>query len=332
MSYYSGRIDIRATAIEPLHHGGGTAGNSQVLRRQDIIDASGNRVRVPFISGNSIKHGIRDGAVRYALDVMGVEDGTLTKAVVDVLFSGGHLSKSSSSVSLDRARRLARLFPALSLCGYSAGNEMIGSKLRCSHLHLACEENRWRAPAAFVAETAHFALAGGRFTGDEFGTRHEAARLPHVSRLLLPEAIEARSAAKSKAKGATGATEKAEGSSQMIYDFEVVLPGSRWYGDISYSDVTSGELDALTSSLSYACQGRGPSGGYLFRVAAKSSIGFGLMEWRLDGAVRTVAVPRFEPDSTMLPAVADDDRLSGYAAHLREHREEILAVLGEIGA
>jgi len=75
---------------------------------------------VPFISGNSFKHTIREAGVDHALTAMGVADGSLTKPVVDLLFSGGHLSKSGSAVNLSKARALAELFPILGVCGYSA--------------------------------------------------------------------------------------------------------------------------------------------------------------------------------------------------------------------
>lgn len=332
MTYTSGHIMIDATALEPLHHGAGTAGNTQVLRRQDVVTAAGELVRVPFISGNSLKHLVREAGVRFALDAMAVADGTLSKPVVDILFSGGHLSKSGSSVDLSRARKLAELFPILSLCGYSAGNEMVGSKLRVGHLHLACEENAWRAPVGMTAEVRHFELPAGSFISEDFGTRHESARLPHVSRLLLPEAVEARAAAKSKAKDTPGASEKAEGSTQMIYDYEVLIPGSRWWGRIDYVDISEGERDALWSALSYACQGLGGSGGHLFRVGAKSSIGLGLMEWRLSGHVRQLDIAPTRPDASLLPVLSGDEgaSLRGYATRLREQRDAILAALEEI--
>lgn len=71
-NYYSGDAKIHAIALDAIHHGAGTSGNTQILRMQDIIGPDGKPARVPFISGNSLKHMIRDGAVRFALGAMGV--------------------------------------------------------------------------------------------------------------------------------------------------------------------------------------------------------------------------------------------------------------------
>ena len=79
---HTGKIEIIATALEPIVHGAGNSGNTTLLRTQDwiYIDATGQavRCRVPFVSGNSVKHRLRTAAVSYALDAMGVEDGTLS--------------------------------------------------------------------------------------------------------------------------------------------------------------------------------------------------------------------------------------------------------------
>jgi len=88
MQSTTGRIDITATAIDSIHHGGTTAGNTQLLRTQDIILPDGTEARIPYISGNSFRHKIRAAGARHALDVMGITTG-LSKPVVDLLFSGG---------------------------------------------------------------------------------------------------------------------------------------------------------------------------------------------------------------------------------------------------
>src|SRR5690606_24279007 len=149
----TGKIDIRATALEPIVHGAGTSGNTQLLRMQEIV-YDGVPCRVPFVSGNSVKHRLRAAAVQYALDAMGVEDHTLTKAEVVLLFSGGHLSKGGAAIDLEQCRKLEGLLPPLSLCGYSAGNTMTESKIRVSHLHVVCRENAWRLPDDLVGHSA----------------------------------------------------------------------------------------------------------------------------------------------------------------------------------
>jgi hypothetical protein len=336
MSRTTAKIDIDATSIDALHHGAGVSGNTQMLRVQEVVLADGTPGRVPFVSGNSIKHMVRDGAVRFALDAMGVEDGSLTKPVVNLLFAGGTLSKGGGSTDLSQARRLADLFPALSLCGYAAGNFMEGSKVRVDNLHLVCAENAWRMPASALA-LPHSTQRAGAFRDEEFGTRHEPTRLPHVARLLALEdraRHEAEASAKSKRKEASA---KAPDSAQMIYEFQTVKAGSRWWGGMHLEDLTPAELVAFRAGLSHACEGRHEDGGVVFRLGAKGSVGWGRVSMRFSGALRRVVdAPEYEASDAMLPVVAgphgatDHPDLAGYVAGLRARREEILAALSEV--
>lgn len=332
--YRSGRINIIGTALDAIHHGAGTSGNTQLLRVQEIVQPSGDRARVPFISGNSFKHIIRDGAVRFALDAMQVPDGSLSKPVVDLLFSGGHLSKSGASVDLSTARRLSQMFPVLSLCGYSAGNFMTASKLRVDNFHLVCAENSWRAPRGVSAPLLE--KRSGHFRTEGFGTRHEALRSPHVAKLLEHHGVSAHADAMAKKKASKKATAKASGSSQMIYDYEVICAGAELWGGIWFEDLSPKELVAFRSGLSYACQGLTGDGRFIFRLGAKASVGLGRVAMKITGALRdVVSAPAHTPDEALLPELARDEHeahseaLQAYAQELRENREDIVSLLHE---
>lgn len=317
----SGTMEITAVALEPIHHGAGTKGNTQILREQPIVLPDGRRASTPFISGNSLKHAIRASGAFYALQAMGVDDGALSKPVVDLLFSGGHLLKGGAAVNLERARKLEALFPILGVCGYSAGNTMQASALRVGHLHMLCTENRWRAPERMQTH-AHAGLLAGHFRDEEFGTRHEASRDRRVAGLLAGEAQQALVVAKSKAL-AEKHPDKGD-SSQMIYDFQVIKPGATFWGRIDFTELAPLELDALKSALATWCAGADDDG-FLFRVGAKNSIGFGLMRWTLQGAFR-VDAPRFEATEALAPS---DGGFEAYRQHLVDHRDEILDALAE---
>lgn len=320
----TGRIDIDAVALEPIHHGAGTSGNTQILRTQDVVLASGQLARVPFVSGNSLKHRIREAGARFALEAMGIADGSLTKPVVDLLFSGGALTKSGSAVDLAKARALGELFPLLPLCGYSAGNAMQPGKLRVDNLHLVCAENEWRLPAS--AKVLPMAMkSAGSMRGEEFGTRHEPSRVPHVARLLTTGETQR---LEGQAALSLGEVRPEKGDSlQMIYDWQVVKAGARFWGAIHVEGVTEMELAALRSALSTACDGDAPDGGLVFRVGAKSSIGHGRMSWHLSGSVReAVRGPGFSASDALSPSKASGDT-EAYSTHLRERSKEILAAL-----
>lgn len=324
MTRQSGKVDIRAVALEPITHNAGTSGNTQLLRVQEIVTGDGKLARVPFISGNSVKHRLRAAAVRYALDVLEVPDGSLSKAEVDLIFSGGHLSKGGSAVDLQTARRLEELFPALSLCGYSAGNCMTESKIRVSHLHVVCEENAWRLPDDLRKHPA-VKLRAGALRGEEFGTRRDAALSGDSVRLLTAGEQEKVVVKKTKKLKGEGDEKKDRDSLQMIYDFQVIRPGATFFGSVVYEDATEMERAALASAFHRASTGsRGD--GLTMSVGGKSSVGFGSIAVELRGSVRASAA-QYEP-STGVVAHADGPNRE-YVEHLRSRRDDILATIRE---
>lgn len=325
---YTGRIDIRAIALDALHHGAGTQGNTVVLRRQEVLQANGEIDTVPFISGNSIRHMIRDAGVRYALEAMAVPEGTLSKAVVDLLFSGGSLT-SKGSMTLEKARRIAELFPILPVLGYSAGSRITGGRLEVANLHLVCSQNQHRKPEGLIAADAHrWGVDASAQTSTEFGTRHDAARITHAAAYLaLPPASPAPSDGKKKPKP--------EDSTQMIYEWETIMPGAEFFGSIGYRGLKEAELAALVSALSHGCEGRHSDGGYLYLVGAKRGTGHGRMSWHFHGLARPLASPTMETSDRALPALVEDQhasRLDAYREHLATQREAILRELEEIAA
>ena len=327
---HSGRIDIIAVALDAIHHGAGTEGNTQVLRRQEVLQPDGTIETVPFISGNSIRHMLRNAGVLFALEAMGVEAESLTKGMVDLLFSGGSLG-GKNSFSLAKAKRVEQLFPVLSLLGYSAGNRIEAGRVEVWNLQLVCQQNQFRAPETVTQQRLQ--LDGNALVGSQFGTRHDAARIAQAARYLaLPAAAAvAEEASAPKGKTKAPAAEKSE-TTQMIYDYEVILPGAEFFGGIVYRGLRDAELNALVSALSYACDGA-EHGGYLYRVGAKSGTGLGRMRWYLSGLQKPLAPTAMEP-SSLLPVLADDgaSRLAEYQAHLRSNREAILAELAELSA
>jgi hypothetical protein len=318
---HSGQINIHATALEAIHHGAGTEGNTVVLRRQEIARDDGSVELVPFISGNSIRHMIRNAGVLFALEAMGIEHDSLSKGVVDLLFSGGSLG-GKNSLTMAKAKRIEGLFPILSVLGYSAGSSIAGGRIDVHHLHLVCEENLFRMPE-FLRGNPRWQVAASAQLSQEFGTRHDAARSAQAARYLaLP-------APKEEGKK----TKKNEDSTQMIYEFEVIAPRAEFFGGIVYRGLKDQELDALASAISYACEGAEGSG-YLYRVGAKSSVGFGRMSWALHGWSRRIATPVVEPSAELMPAVSSGgkERLEAYRKRLHEHRAEIMAELEELAA
>lgn len=337
---HTGKIEIIATALEPLIHGAGNAGNTQLLRTRPwwYVDDRGVAVEahIPFISGNSVKHRIRNSAIRYALDVMGVEDGTLSKAEVDLLFSGGHLSKSGAAVDLGQARKLAELFPALSLCGYSAGNAMEESKIAVHALNLVCRENLDRMPDDLRSHPMASVYCDA-LRSEEFGTRHDKATSAVGRRYLTSGASEAVAERKAKLLGAGKKKGKADApeepatakdakgdSAQMIYETQVISAGAVLWGTVLIADLSDNEQAALASAFHYASSGR-IDNAMTMGVGAKNSVGYGSVKVELRTSMRITPVEYREAAL----AVDGDTGPARYAAHLRDRKEEILAAIRE---
>lgn len=332
MERISGKFDLVGRAIEPIHHGSGSVGNTQMLRTQRIYSQTvGKIVKLPFISGNTIKHMIRVGAVKFAVNAMELQDGTLSKPIVHLLFSGGALGKKGSTVRIDKARELESLFPVLSLCGYSAANVMPPSKIRTGHVHLVCLENNFRMPSDLL-ERPESKMRANEFRGEEFGTRHEATRIDHEAKRLLPSAQ-----VKKDTKLLTEAAknmddskprEKQNGTGQMIYDFEVVIAGSLWWSTLKFDDLTPLESIALQSAFIQSAQDVSNDGNPIYSVGGKSSVGFGKMSFQFCQP----SGPKYEPTSDLTNFKGENSALalSKYGNHLRSNKEQILDILDKI--
>lgn len=330
MSRVDGHMDMVAVALEPIHHGAGSVGNVQVLRRQEVLMEDGTTARVPYISGNSLRHMIRAGGARYAIEALGIGDGDLSKGMVDLLFSGGGLSKGGSAVNLSKARELERLFPLLSVMGYGAGNTMTQAKLRMNNMHLVCQENRFRMPVALLDHPHALRLRAAATRVDEFGTRHESTRDPSIARLLPTEQralIEGERSAKASDKGAS---EKVKDTAQMIYEFETIQPGARFWCQLSYRDLSDLEIGALQSALGRACSGVHSDGGYIFSVGAKTNQGNGQVSITFSGVLhRIVRTVTEEAQGIVTLGDAGSPQLKAYTQHLQDNRQAVVAALRE---
>jgi hypothetical protein len=331
MTRTTGKIEIRATVLSMVVHGAGTSGNTMNMRMSPWVTDDGEIVEVQFFSGNSFKHQLREGGNAYAMNVLGIDDGSRTKPEIDLLFSGGHLSKSGASIDLEQARTFERLYPMLSLCGASWGNTMTQSKLSVSDLHVVCAENRNRLPGDLI-EHAHTRLRAAQLVEDSFGTRHDVGQRNIGRRYLTAGASAAISKKKTKALRAPdpmvddAAIAEAGESAQMIHEFSGIMPGAILYGDIIVTDITELERAALNSAFAWLAKDHRPDGTFVMHIGARTATGAGRIAVELRGLLR-VDAPRYVADTAL---VRGDDTLGArYVAHLRDNRDEILSTLAK---
>jgi len=327
--YVSGKIDLDIKALEPICHGERTSGNHTLLRTRSIVHA--NRItQIPFLSANSVRHLIREAGAKHALEVMEVEDGTLSQALIDLIGSGGQLSKKGTVVNAKKARELEANFPVLKLLGYSAGNTIWEGALKVSHWNLVCAENAEDLPDWLAAETATLATySAWDYRTEEMGVRMDAKRIPLFERKLLVQTQRqlldtAAEKLDLKAKG-----KKDPDEIRMMFTFEAIAKGARLYGDIIYRDLTEMDLCCLVAALSYATIGKTTDGRYIYLVGAKTSGGFGRVGIRFQSSRKLDIKPvEFVPDDAAL-SIGNESMVDVYTNHLRRNREAIIQALKE---
>lgn len=205
---------VRATMflelVSPFHHGAGNAGNTSLLRTQDVLVEDGRVARVPFLSAASIRHALRDAIAWHIARTLQIEPGTLTKQAVDLLWTGGAVSSTGAKTDLEMIRRVEEHLPSLAMFGYAAQSDIIEGTLRASDFILVCAENNKRLPE--LASLCGPIKKAAAYRSEVFGTRHDQAAGP-LARLI--------------------GDEETPGTAQMIWDTQVLIPGAHLYGELS---------------------------------------------------------------------------------------------------
>ncbi|ERS60789.1 hypothetical protein HMPREF1261_00453 [Corynebacterium sp. KPL1818] len=212
-------INLTIDLTAPFHHGAGTAGNTSLLRTQDVVQPDGTVSRVPFLSAASIRHALRDALAWHTAHTLDIEPGTLSKGTVDLLWTGGAVSSTGAKTDLDMMRRVEEHYPALSMLGYAAKSDIITGTLRASDLILVCQENDWRLPKHLRG-----ARRAAAYRTEEFGTRHDQATSPAGRYLEVVDNVD---------------------TAQMIWDTQTLAAGSCLHGTISLTPAATAMHHAI---------------------------------------------------------------------------------------
>jgi len=292
-------IPLTLTVLSPISHGAGTSGNTQLLRTREVVGPDGSRASVPYVSGNSLRHTLRAAMAWHLVRTLEVEDGSLSKRVVDLLWSGGALTTTGNQADLDMIRRVHQLVPGLGLFGYSAKSDITAGTLWVDDVELVCAENAHRLPPR-LADHPHASMPNGAFRSEVFGTRHDVLGTP-VDRFIktVDELV--------------GGME----SVQMIHDMQVIKPGATLYTGLHLVAPTFGHLAAFATAVTEAMPT--VDGRPVLNLGGKRATGYGQCAVELDASWK---IPDQYRDVAGLVAAYED--------HLRTHRAEILTLLEEI--
>lgn len=143
MEMQTKRYEFVLEASQPIAHHGETIGNEAILMREDVRQRGGGFAAVPIVTGDTMRHGLREAAAYAFLDAAGLLDEPgLTEATLRLLFAGGMVTGrgDASVISLDTYRELVELVPSLKLLGGCTNSRVIPGQLAVDAAMLMCTE------------------------------------------------------------------------------------------------------------------------------------------------------------------------------------------------
>jgi hypothetical protein len=229
------RYEVVLEAETPIAHHEGTFGNTSVLMARKVRLKDGSFFHLPIITGDSMRHGMRESAAYALLDAAGLLGEKLGEAALRLLFSGGMVTGrgDASKVSLEAYRRMAELVPTMALFGGCADNRVIPGRLQVEDAQLLCAERLHAAPpwVRAWAEKEGAAITGFRSHVEEvMRVRMDPTLDPGKRKLLAPVAqteVEKRLLVSELAhEEDDDVTRRSEKSSMMPHSFECLVQGS----------------------------------------------------------------------------------------------------------
>jgi CRISPR type IV-associated protein Csf2 len=254
-------------ALSPLVHSEEVLSNRALVRRMSI-NSGGKIESVPVLSGNSFRGMWRDQTALYLIQALKVKQ--VSQDLFGLLFGGGSLSKGK--VTKEFREKVYRLFPSLSLFGFSIGNVMYPSKVGVDFgIPAVAETQKYIAsiyPKLKIDESDTPANDITNMTMMTLKKDEDKALVSDFELTDAPFPVERTQ----KASEEEEEEEVKRGKSQMIYHVEYIVPHTHFaHGFRSLYPVTSLELGALLKAISLA--GNRSFGGMGGR-------GFGRMNWR----------------------------------------------------
>lgn len=274
------RYEIMLEAHQPIAHHSETIGNEAIIMRREVRLPDGRFAAVPILTGDTMRHGMREAAAYALLDAAGLlESPQLSEAALRLLFAGGMVTgRGEASVcKLDQYREMCELIPSMALFGGCADNRIIPGRLTVEEAMLICEESTQWVPPWMLPHAGE--LSSCRSHVEEAQrVRMDPTLVPH-NRLLLSEShqveINRRLASSEQAHDESDAVEKERTKSSMMpRRFERLVQGSLFSWAVEAQCYSELDLDtfrvAVAAFLSCAKVGgkRGTGHGGIRPVAA----------------------------------------------------------------
>lgn len=210
----------------PLAHFEGVEGNISLFMREEVYDPENPKElprAIPCITGNSMRHSLRDAIAMETLEAVELEQNSISAEVQAILFSGGSLGKDCAKIDVKRYREITSLLPCLSLMGGGGiGAALTSGLVSSDYAVLMCKQNEWR----LVGVEKGTLPPAESFIETRQGTKHDSRRAPKSEKVMTEDDLDKWNAVRTRT-----AEENHEGgkeSDQMIYSYESVIAGARW--------------------------------------------------------------------------------------------------------
>ena len=317
-------------ATTPIAHASESIGNSSLAMRAKRRQPDGSFVSVPILTGDAMRHALREASTYALLDAAGMLDvGKLGEAALRLLFAGGMITGGDAgAVKLDDYRTMVDLCPPLGLLGGCAQNRSIPGKMQVEAAELICEETAHRMPEwvkAWLA-TNVVSLASARSHIEEVQRVRMDPTLDPGKRKLLADggaSVERRLLASEAGKEAGDAVAVQDAKSSMLpRRHETVVAGSIFFWSVTATLHSELELDTFHTML----------GGFLrdARVGGKRATGHGRLR-AVVGQQIAVQRPREMPTSIDPGALAPKVG-SIFFEHVKARRGQVQAFLESVDA
>lgn len=267
--------EILLEATTPIAHHSEVFGNHAVAARRKVRLPTGEWTHVPAVSGDALRHGLREASAYAFLDAAGMlDEGSLTAAALRLLFSGGMVTGrgDAANIKLDTYREMVDLIPPLALLGGCASNRVIPGRLVCEDALLICEESRHLIPVWMRERSGQLATTRAHVDVHQ-RVRMDASLDPGKRRLLGEVAthqLEGKLRKSEDAHESDNAIERDEAKSTMMpRTFEAISAGSLFCWRVQATCLSPLDVDTFHAMV----------GSFLTnaRVGGKRGTGFGSM-------------------------------------------------------
>ena len=321
------RYEFLMQADQPIAHHAEVFGNSAISMRRKVRQPDGAWAQVPIVTGDTMRHGLREAAAYAVLDAVGMLDApALTESALRLLFAGGMITGKggeSSTIKLDGYREMVDLMPPLALLGGCAQNRSIPGRMQVDDAVLICEETRHLWSPWIREQMAERVTDTCRAHVEEVQRVRMDPSLTPDKRALLTDGgreIEKRLGAHERASEKNDALSKDDAKSTMLpRRFETVVAGSLFSWGVTavcLSDLDVGALNTMVGAfLSNAV------------VGGKRATGHGRMR-----AVAAQHVSLARPAVQATSSLDDAMGVRLFREHVTERAERIKAWLSAVDA